>query len=57
MNIKVRLAKLERNITTSSDTIKLILLVAHGQQVNGLAHGGEQIERLAGKKTPDKSRA
>lgn len=48
MNIRNRLAKLERNTTTTNDTMKLILLVAPEQQVNGLAHGGEQLERLAG---------
>ncbi len=48
MNIRNRLAKLERNTTTSNDTMKLIVLSAPEQQINGLAHGGERIERLAG---------
>lgn len=49
MNIRNRLAKLERNTTTANnDTMKLILLVAPEQQVNGLSYHGEQIERLAG---------
>lgn len=48
MNIRNRLAKLERNTSKTTDTMKLILLVAPEQQVNGLSYHGEQIERLAG---------
>lgn len=45
--IKARLAKLERNTAATTDTMKLILLVAPEQQINGLSYHGEQIDRLA----------
>lgn len=48
MNLKARLAKLERNTTTTNDTMKLIVLSAPEQQVSGLSYHGERIERLAG---------